>query len=143
MPVADRMGKGPRSYRIKMAVSVGCGCYSRWHKRRVRHIRRYSHGTLRPGTHRPRGSGPKPLLGPREDDGAASRGRDRWKYLGDGLQFDARNISHIHAQRSFARIAWLATAGDAETDPRHRCCDRQRHECRLAASLYAPEAFQG
>jgi len=29
-----------------------------------------------------------------------------------------RNISHIHAQRSFARIAWLATAGDAEPDPR-------------------------
>src|SRR5215472_3302956 len=78
-----------------------------------------------------------------EDDGPASRRRDRWKYLGDGLQFHARNISHIHAQRSFARIARLATAGDAEPDPRHRRCDSQRHERRLAASLYAPEAFQG
>src|SRR5262249_60581732 len=93
--------------------------------------------------HRRRSSGCEPLLGPREDDGPASRGRDRWKYLGDGLQFHARNISHIHAQRSFARIAWLATVGDAEPDPRHRRRDRQRHERRLAASLYAPEAFQG
>jgi CRP/FNR family transcriptional regulator, cyclic AMP receptor protein len=64
-------------------------------------------------------------------------------YLGDGFQFHARNISHIHAQRSFARIAWLATAGDAEPDPRHRRCERQRHERRLAASLYTrPKHFK-
>jgi hypothetical protein len=29
-----------------------------------------------------------------------------------GLQFHPRNISHIPAQRSFARVAWLAIAGD-------------------------------
>src|SRR5262249_10299096 len=74
---------------------------------------------------------------------AASRCVDAWEYLGVGFQFHARNISHIHAQRSFARVAWLATAGDAEPNPRHRRSGRQRHERRLAASLYAPEAFQG
>ena len=44
---------------------------------------------------------------------------------------------------AFVRIAWVATAGDAEPNPRHRRCGPQQHERRLAASLYAPEAFQG
>src|SRR4029450_12443744 len=91
------------------AVAIRASTSAEW--------RRCSNGALRRGTHRPRGSGREPLLGPREDDRPASRGRDRWKHLGDDLQFHARNISYIHAQRSFARIAWLATVGDAEPNP--------------------------